>query len=144
MPLPNSKLIVVPKRYTLAARAAALSNTPMPTSPIRPSSIKAPLGSRWLEITWQSGQKHRLSTVVLRGYCPCAGCQGHSGPIEFVAGHDAELVELAQVGNYALQFDWGDGHSSGIYTFEYLHRLGELYLEHGDTLPTACPALSKE
>jgi DUF971 family protein len=27
------------------------------------------------------------------------------------------------VGQYALQFVWSDGHSSGIYTFEYLREL---------------------
>jgi len=29
------------------------------------------------------------------------------------------------VGRYALQFVWSDGHSTGIYTFEYLRALGE-------------------
>jgi DUF971 family protein len=38
---------------------------------------------------------------------------------------------LDQVGNYALSFTWGDGHSSGIYTFRYLRGLGELVAEHG-------------
>jgi len=35
--------------------------------------------------------------------------------------YQVERLEL--VGNYALQFFWNDGHNTGIYTWEYLHRL---------------------
>jgi DUF971 family protein len=34
------------------------------------------------------------------------------------------LVKLARVGGYAVQPFWGDNHSSGIYSYDYLHRLG--------------------
>ena len=68
---------------------------------------------------------------ILRGYCPCAGCQGHSGAIHFQEGGNEELREIERVGNYALSFTWGDSHSSGIYTFRYLRALGELLDEKG-------------
>ncbi len=70
---------------------------------------------------------------VLRGFCPCAGCQGHSGPIAWIEGTDAldddalTLVDLAPSGRYALRLRWGDGHDTGIYTFELLAELGELF-----------------
>ncbi len=33
------------------------------------------------------------------------------------------VESLEVIGNYALQFFWDDGHHTGIYTWEYLHRL---------------------
>lgn len=107
----------------------------------RPRSIQAPRGADWFEITWESGKTQRISNRVLRGYCPCARCQGHSGPVSFASGNDDRLDEIEQVGNYALHLTWGDGHSSGIYSFQYLNKLGQLYEVHGDSLPEALPEL---
>jgi DUF971 family protein len=60
---------------------------------------------------------------ILRGYCPCAMCQGHQGPIRFVPGGNTELNDLAEVGDYALRLTWADGHSTGLYTFKFLREL---------------------
>lgn len=79
-----------------------------------------------LEITWGDQHRSAYPHELLRGYCPCASCQGHSGTIRFQEGGNLELKGLEQVGNYALSFSWGDGHSSGIYTFRYLRALGDL------------------
>jgi DUF971 family protein len=86
-----------------------------------------------LEITWADGVHSVLPLRMLRKNCPCAGCQGerdllgrtmmpivqttYDGPITAVG---AELV-----GNYAIRIDWVDGHSSGIYTFNFLRELAE-------------------
>ncbi len=43
-----------------------------------------------------------------------------------MAGGNLELREITRVGNYALGLTWEDGHSGGIFTFEYLRRLGDL------------------
>ncbi len=90
-----------------------------------PTGVKAPHGARVMEITWADGHTSRLSHEMLRGYCPCAHCQGHGGVIKFVAGGDLTIREIEQVGNYALKFAWGDRHDSGIYTFRYLRSLEE-------------------
>jgi DUF971 family protein len=37
---------------------------------------------------------------------------------------DVYPTAIHYVGRYALQFMWSDGHSTGIYTFEYLRELG--------------------
>lgn len=97
----------------------------------KPTGVKAPHGARVLEITWADGHKSSYPHEILRGYCPCAGCQGHSGTLRFQAGGNLEIRNIEQVGNYALQFEWGDGHGSGIYSFRYLRSLGELLEEHG-------------
>jgi DUF971 family protein len=88
-----------------------------------PTYVKAPHGARVMEITWADGHRSILPHEILRGYCPCASCQGHGGAIAFVEGGDAELRDIEQVGNYALQFRWGDAHDSGIYSFRYLRSL---------------------
>jgi DUF971 family protein len=77
------------------------------------------------EIDWADGHKAVYPHAVLRGYCPCAGCQGHSGEIRFLETTDDQLeLDLIQmVGGYALSLAWFDGHASGIYSFEYLRTL---------------------
>lgn len=88
-----------------------------------PTYVKAPHGARVMEITWADGHTSRLPHEILRGYCPCATCQGHGGALHFVEGGDQEIRDIEQVGNYALQFRWGDAHDSGIYSFRYLRSL---------------------
>jgi DUF971 family protein len=83
------------------------------------------------EVTWQDTTTSRIEHKVLRGYCPCAQCQGHHGVIRFVAGGNLELREISRVGNYALGLTWGDGHAGGIYTFAYLRRLGDMIAKLG-------------
>ncbi|MEM9692356.1 MAG: DUF971 domain-containing protein [Myxococcota bacterium] len=88
-----------------------------------PTHLKAPHGAKNTEITWADGAKSVIPNTVLRGYCPCATCQGHGGVIEFVEGGDSRLRDLEMVGNYALKLVWGDGHHTGLYTFRYLREL---------------------
>ena len=88
-----------------------------------PVEVRAPRGARTMQIEFADGHQGVYPHELLRGYCPCAQCQGHSGPIRFVAGGDLELLEIAEVGNYALRLTWGDGHASGIYSFGYLRSL---------------------
>ena len=99
--------------------------------PPRPIGIRAPHGSNFFEISWENGRTHKLENEILRGYCPCAGCQGHSGVISFQEGRNHEIRDIKPVGNYALSLVWGDQHDSGIYSFEYLYRLGTLYDQLG-------------
>lgn len=88
-----------------------------------PLAVRAPRGGDTVEIDWADGHLGVLPNALLRAYCPCAGCQGHTGEIRFVPGGNAVIDQLEEVGSYALQFTWGDGHASGIYTFRYLRRL---------------------
>lgn len=96
---------------------------PAPSPRVTPIEVRAPRGARRLEIEFEDGHRASYPHEILRGYCPCAVCQGHQGPIRFVAGGDQELLEVAEVGDYALRFSWGDGHATGIYTFSFLRDL---------------------
>ncbi|HEV8247750.1 MAG TPA: DUF971 domain-containing protein [Polyangiaceae bacterium] len=97
----------------------------------RPTAVKAPHGALSMDITWADGQRITYPHEIIRGFCPCAGCQGHSGSIKFQTGTNLELREVERVGNYALGLTWGDGHNSGIYTFRFLRTLGDLLASHG-------------
>ncbi|MCA9592226.1 MAG: DUF971 domain-containing protein [Myxococcales bacterium] len=95
------------------------------------TAVRAPHGAKDVTLTFGDGRNYTYPNGILRGYCPCAGCQGHGGAIVFQAGNNEELRDITQVGNYALGLTWGDSHSSGIYSFRYLRTLGELLEEHG-------------
>jgi DUF971 family protein len=96
-----------------------------------PLEVHAPRGARVMRIVFEDGHEGQYPHEVLRGYCPCAQCQGHNGPIHFVPDGDLELLEIGEVGNYALRLTWGDGHATGIYSFAFLRQL------------CACPACSQ-
>ncbi len=97
-----------------------------------------------LLITWADGHQSVFPLRELRKHCPCAGCQGerdilgrtrlpivqttYDGPITATG---AQLV-----GNYAIQIDWSDGHSAGIYTFAFLRELDAHVAAQNPELPT--------
>jgi DUF971 family protein len=91
----------------------------------QPKAIRSPRGARTTEIDWADGHKAVYPHVVLRGYCPCAGCQGHSGEVKFIETTDdqQELEDIEMVGGYAVSLKWFDGHTSGIYSFKFLRSL---------------------
>jgi DUF971 family protein len=95
-------------------------------SRFRAKAVRSPRGAKSSEIDWADGHRGEYPHVMLRGYCPCAGCQGHEGTIKFIkptSDIQTELDTIESVGNYALQLTWFDGHSSGIYSFKYLRAL---------------------
>ena len=87
--------------------------------------VRSPRGATVTEIDWGDGHRGIYPHEVLRGYCPCAGCQGHEGTIKFIqpSAMQLELDDIELVGNYALRFQWFDGHGSGLYSYKYLRSL---------------------
>jgi DUF971 family protein len=88
-----------------------------------PTEINHRKADRLVRITWSDGHVGDYSEQYLRGYCPCALCQGHGAEINFVSVPDTALEGIRAMGNYAIELSWRDGHSTGIYTFEYLRAL---------------------
>ena len=97
----------------------------MQKTPPRPTEIRAPRGESRLQIVWDDGRTTTYSHRLLRGYCPCANCQGHQGTLKFVAGDFSDLLDIEEVGDYALRFVWPDC-STGIYSFPHLLALATL------------------
>lgn len=85
-----------------------------------------------LAIAWNDGTESFLKLELLRRACPCAACGGEpdvlgriSRPNVTYKNQSFQLVGFDLVGGYALQPRWGDGHSTGIYSFTYLCRLAQ-------------------
>ena len=79
-----------------------------------------------LEIAWEDGLRARVPVPVLRGWCPCAACQGHAPGLRFIDHGDAiTLTGAEEVGAYALGMRFSDGHDGGIYTWTFLRALAE-------------------
>lgn len=81
-------------------------------------------------LTFSDGRELYLPLAMLRRACPCAACQGEPDALGRVARPKVEwkdssfqLRKIDQVGSYALQLFWADGHSTGIYSLEYLRKL---------------------
>ena len=95
-----------------------------------PRELRAPRGAKVMEIDWADGTTSRYPHLVLRALCPCAHCQGHQGPIQWVDAEwddrALEIGEIEEVGSYAIRMAWGDGHSTGIYSYRYLKQLGAI------------------
>jgi DUF971 family protein len=78
-----------------------------------------------VRFAWSDGFSAECPYDELRGYCPCAGCQGHAaGEITFHRPpKPVEPLTIEPVGNYAISILWSDGHATGIYRFDYLRHL---------------------
>ncbi len=102
-----------------------MSIAPTQALAFRCTKVKSPRGAQVSELTWADGHVSVLPHEILRGYCPCASCQGHEGPIKFVnpGTHQLEIDRIEPVGNYALCLVWFDGHQTGIYSYPYLRSL---------------------
>jgi len=92
----------------------------------QPTALTVHQASRVLEVAFSDGASFRIPFELLRVYSPSAEVQGH-GPGQEVlqTGKRNVLVEdLQPVGHYAVQPRFSDGHETGIYSWDYLYRLG--------------------
>ena len=95
-------------------------NTPTPTE------ITLHKRSRLLELKFSDGSHFKLPCEYLRVYSPSAEVRGHGPGQETLqtGKRNVEITDLEGVGNYAVKPTFSDGHSSGIFSWEYLHYLG--------------------
>ena len=82
--------------------------------------------SRVLEISFSDGTEFRIPFELMRVYSPSAEVMGHGPGQEVLQSgkKDVGLTGLEPVGNYAVQPTFTDGHSSGIFSWDYLYFLG--------------------
>lgn len=87
-----------------------------------------------LAIRWQDGSESYVALEKLRRACPCAGCKGetditgqvHHAPDMPLSPRSFDVREIKRVGGYGIQPVWRDGHSTGIYSFDYLHAVARV------------------
>ena len=98
---------------------------------MRPTDIQQ-VGEE-LAIKWDDERESFVRLETLRRCCPCAGCKGEvdvmgnvyrnrDQPLPPVA---FELRRITTVGGYAIQPIWGDGHATGLYSFNYLRQVAD-------------------
>ncbi|MBX3470043.1 MAG: DUF971 domain-containing protein [Planctomycetes bacterium] len=79
-------------------------------------------------IGWSDGGETRIPYRRLRQACECALCVDELSGERLLdpasVAEDVGVHDCQEVGAYGLRFHWSDGHSTGIYTFEKLRRLG--------------------
>lgn len=103
---------------------------------VEPREIKQE-GESGLRITWGDERACRYSAAQLRRVCPCAKCVNEMTGERVLKPEsvpdDLKMDNVELVGRYALNFRWGDGHDTGIYSFRLLRGLCEdaTEVEHG-------------
>ena len=117
------------------ARESA-ANRPLDRTAITPAKVRVLLTEgKGLEIDWSDGHKSAWTFAWLRDACPCATCNeertkagrkpGQPKPAAVLPMFTAPArpASANAVGRYALQFNWLDGHTAGIYSWEFLRRV---------------------
>jgi len=113
-------------------------NRKLPRIAVTPEKVRVLLTEgKGLEIDWADGHKSAWTFNWLREACPCATCveernqegrkPGEPKPKASVLlpmyTPPPKPLSVHPVGRYAIQFHWADGHSGGIYSWEYLRRV---------------------
>lgn len=91
-----------------------------------PEEIRLRHGGNVLSVSFDNGEHHDLSAEFLRVESPSAEVKGHGPGQEItVAGkRNVTISRVEPVGNYAVRLVFSDGHSTGIYSWDYLVKLG--------------------
>jgi DUF971 family protein len=91
-----------------------------------PQAMTVHSQSKVLEVGFSDGATFRLPFELMRVYSPSAEVQGHGAGQEVLQSgkREVDVTALEPVGNYAVQPTFSDGHSSGIFSWDYLYFLG--------------------
>jgi DUF971 family protein len=96
----------------------------------RPVHIAA-IGNE-IAIAWEDGTESFIGMEKLRAASPSAENVGEQDLLGNTYGGTAQrqvpgvtVRSWNMIGGYAVQFDFSDGHSTGIYPYDMLKRLGE-------------------
>ena len=91
-----------------------------------PTEIRLNPARDVLTVAFDNDQRFELRAEYLRVESPSAEVRGHGGgPKQIVLGkQDVKISGLEPVGNYALRIGFDDGHDSGLFSWDYLHKLG--------------------
>jgi DUF971 family protein len=97
-----------------------MTNEPWPTE------IRLKDKGRMLMVSFDGGDAFDLSAEYLRVMSPSAEVQGHSAAERKTVGgkQNVAIIQVEPVGNYAVRLVFDDMHSTGIYSWRYLHELG--------------------
>ena len=118
---------------------------PASTPPVHrvPVALTVHQQSRALEIEFDDGRVFRIPFELMRVYSPSAEVQGHGPGQETLqtGKRDVVINAIEPVGHYAVKPTFSDGHDTGLFTWDYLYRLGsqqdELFAQYLERLAQA-------
>ena len=92
-----------------------------------PADIKLKRTEGILEISWRDEPAVRYNARQLRCECACAGCVDERTGVRTLDSDSVPdnvgITHIELVGNYAIQLSFSDGHNTGIYSWDRLHRM---------------------
>lgn len=98
---------------------------------VTPADLKVKIAEQRLLVDWKDGKHSEFSLAELRRVCPCAACRTErerqgDNPLKILRSDPTgvRVVSARLVGTYAIQFDWSDGHNTGLFDFRFLRSLG--------------------
>ena len=93
---------------------------------IWPLELTSKQQGRVLTIRFDNDESFGLDAEYLRVESPSAEVKGHGpGQELLVSGkRNVFVARLEPVGSYAVRIVFSDGHSTGLYTWDYLAKLG--------------------
>ena len=96
------------------------------TAPAWPVEIRLPKDRRTLHVSFDDGTAFSLPAELLRVTSPSAEVQGHSEAQRKTVGgkRNVSILSVDAVGNYAVRLSFDDMHTTGIYSWTFLHDLG--------------------
>ncbi len=91
-----------------------------------PTNIDFKKAERVLHIAFEDGATFELPAEYLRVESPSAEVQGHGAATKVtVAGKkNVSIAKIEPIGRYAVRLIFDDGHDTGLYSWDYLHKLG--------------------
>jgi len=105
----------------------------------KPTSVKIHVSTgTGVDITWADGHSSHYDFSYLRDECPCATCNDEreknaalksvapgfaSSPVLPMFKPKPRAKAATQVGSYAIQITFTDGHSTGIYSYDLLRSI---------------------
>jgi DUF971 family protein len=117
--------------------ARRADRAPLPREAVDPAKVSVHKSEgTGMEIEWKDGHRSAWTFRWLRDGCPCATCHEAREAAGLAPGErkvaSAQLLPLYEApprpnsvepaGRYAVVFHWNDGHSSGIYSWDFLRR----------------------
>ena len=91
-----------------------------------PKELRVSKDRRLLTVTFPAHAPFELPAEMLRVLSPSAEVQGHSPEqrVTVPGKRDVAISKIEPVGNYAVRIIFDDSHDTGIFTWDYLHKLG--------------------
>ncbi|HRP01163.1 MAG TPA: DUF971 domain-containing protein [Candidatus Kapabacteria bacterium] len=116
-----------------------------------PTNISRP-NPGLLQANWDDGYTAIIKLETLRKACPCADCleKSRHKPLKnkfimpTMRRGQFDLKALTPTGNYAVSTRWGDGHSAGIYTWDYFRSVFEQFKMSDEEIKIYLANLEKE